>query len=242
MAGRKNTNSVSLNKYISSTGRCSRREADLWIEIGRVRINGKIAKKGNRVNEDDVVTLDGKRIGAQSNRQKKKIYLAVHKKPGITCTTDRSDPDNIIDYVNYPKRIFPIGRIDKASSGLILMTNDGDIVNKILRSENEHEKEYIVTVHKPLKPEFIKGMASGVPIMGKRTKRCQVKSVGKSTFKIVLTEGMNRQIRRMCEHFGYRVLSLKRTRIMNIELGDLKVNMWRNLKSSELSGLINDLK
>ena len=236
----KNKDSISLNKYISNTGKCSRREADLWIEMGRIKINGKVAKKGNRVGENDEVSIDGKKIKRNTNKSNN-IYLVVHKAPGITCTTDRSDPDNIIDYVNYPKRIFPIGRLDKASSGLILMTNDGDIVNKILRSENNHEKEYIVTVHKALSMTFLQGMRSGVPILGKRTKRCLVQSVGKQTFRIVLTEGMNRQIRRMCEYFGYRVLSLKRVRIMHIELGNLKVNHWRILNNEERSELFKSL-
>ncbi|MEE9371897.1 MAG: pseudouridine synthase [Saprospiraceae bacterium] len=236
----KNSDSVSLNKYISNTGKCSRREADLWIQAGRIRINGKVAKKGNRVNKEDDVSIDGKKI--KKIIREKGIYLLVHKAPGITCTTEKSDPDNIIDYVNYPKRIFPIGRLDKASSGLILMTNDGDIVNLILRSDNNHEKEYIVTVHKALSQQFINGMKNGVPILGKRTKKCVVHSVGKQTFRIVLTEGMNRQIRRMCEHFGYKVLSLKRVRVMNIELGDLKVNHWRILTNEERNGLFNNLK
>ena len=235
-----NKDSISLNKFISNTGRCSRREADMWIEMGRIKINGKVAKKGNRVNPGDTVSIDGKKVKNVS--KEKGIYLAVHKAPGITCTTDQTDPDNIIDYVNYPKRIFPIGRLDKASSGLILMTNDGDIVNKILRSENNHEKEYIVTVHKALSMSFLQGMRSGVPILGKRTKRCVVQSVGKQTFRIILTEGMNRQIRRMCEHFGYRVLSLKRVRVMNIELGDLKVNHWRILSNEEKKELFESLK
>ena len=236
----KNSESVSLNKFISNTGKCSRREADMWIQMGRIKINGKTARKGNRVNPGDTVFIDGKKVKNVS--KEKAIYMAVHKAPGVTCTTDQSDPDNIIDYVNYPKRIFPIGRLDKASSGLILMTNDGDIVNKILRSENNHEKEYIVTVHKALSMQFLQGMRSGVPILGKRTKRCVVQSVGKQTFRIILTEGMNRQIRRMCEHFGYRVLSLKRIRVMNIELGNLKVNHWRILTKEERTELFESLR
>ncbi len=235
----RNSDSISLNKFISNTGKCSRREADMWIEMGRIRINGKVAKKGNRVKSGDTVLIDNKKI--KSISKEKGIYLAVHKSPGITCTTDQSDPDNIIDYVNYPKRIFPIGRLDKASSGLILMTNDGDIVNKILRSENNHEKEYIVTVHKALSMSFLQGMRSGVPMLGKRTRRCLVQSVGKQTFRIVLTEGMNRQIRRMCEYFGYRVLSLKRVRVMNIELGNLSVNHWRILTSDEKEELFSNI-
>lgn len=232
--------SISINKYISSTGVCSRREADKWIDEGRVLINEKSAKKGNRVFDGDKVKLDGKLI--KKKAAKKHIYLAVNKAPGITCTTDLRDPDNIVDYVNYPKRVFPIGRLDKASSGLILMTDDGDIVNKILRSENKHEKEYIVTVERPISNEFIQKMGNGVPILGKKTKRCNVHGVAKNVFRIVLTEGLNRQIRRMCEALGYKVLSLKRVRIMNIKLNDLPVNYWREISTEEMEELFELLK
>lgn len=225
--------SVSLNKYISSTGICSRREADKWIDAGRVKINGKPAQKGNRVEAGDQVSIDGKPIKSQP----KFVYLALNKPPGITSTTDLRDRDNIIDFVNYKERIFPIGRLDKASSGLILLTNDGDIVNKILRVENHHEKEYIVTVDRPITTKFLHAMSNGVPILGTRTKKCDVQKIGKNAFKIILTQGLNRQIRRMCEYLNYRVLTLKRVRIINIDLGTLKVGQWRYLTDKELKQL-----
>jgi len=231
-------NSISLNKFISNTGKCSRREADRWIEMGRIMINGKVASKGNRVKEGDQVTIDGSKV----KNKTKPIYIALNKRVGITCTTDQRDKDNIIDYVNHTKRIFPIGRLDKETSGLILLTNDGDIVNKILREEHNHEKEYIVTVKQPITPEFIQGLKNGVPIMGAVTKKCIVQQKSKHTFKIILTQGMNRQIRRMCEHFRYRVVSLKRIRIMNITLDKLKVDHWRYLSQEELSSLKGQLK
>ncbi|MEM1123066.1 MAG: pseudouridine synthase, partial [Bacteroidota bacterium] len=218
-----NDNSTSLNKFISQTGICSRREADRWIEAGKVKINGVVAQKGNRVGENDQVTVDGKPL----KNKPKPVYIALHKPPGITCTTDRKDPTNIIDFVNYPQRIFPIGRLDKPSTGLILLTNDGDIVNDILRVENNHEKEYLVTVNRPITNQFIKRMSNGLPILGTKTKRCVVERNGKMGFKIILTQGLNRQIRRMCEFLKYRVLTLKRVRIMNIRLGNLKVGHWR---------------
>lgn len=222
--------SISLNKYISSTGICSRREADRWIEAGRVRINGTVAQKGNRVSQNDKVSLDGKPL----NRKPQLVYLALNKPPGITCTTDQRDKDNIIDFINYPQRIFPIGRLDKASSGLILLTNDGDIVNQILREENEHEKEYIVKVNRPINRQFLQKMRKGIPILGTVTKECVVEQRGKFLFKIILTQGLNRQIRRMCEYLDYKVLTLKRIRVMNIELNDLKVGKWRKLTKEEL--------
>ncbi len=225
--------SISLNKYISSTGLCSRREADRWIEAGRIEINGERAVKGNRVTPGDTVTLDGQVLLSKP----KPVYLALHKPPGITSTTDRRDPDNIIDFLDYPKRIFPIGRLDKASSGLILLTNDGDIVNEVLREENEHEKEYIVTVDKPIDKGFIRKMGEGVPILGMVTKKCKVEKINRTTFRIILTQGLNRQIRRMCEHFGYKVRSLKRIRIMHIELSVLKPGQWRPLTPQEIISL-----
>ena len=225
--------SISLNKYISSTGICSRREADRWIEAGRVRLNGVVAKKGNRVEPGDEVLLDGKLL----REKPRPVYLALHKPAGITSTTDRKDPDNIIDFVNYPQRIFPIGRLDKASTGLILLTNDGDIVNDILREENEHEKEYIVTVNRPLTGRFVERMQKGVPILGTITKECTVEKLNKTTFRIVLTQGLNRQIRRMCEYLGYKVATLKRVRIMHIHLGNLPPGQWRELTEEELRGL-----
>ena len=217
--------SVSLNKYIAQTGICSRREADRWIEAGRVQLNGAIATKGNRVEAGDTVLLDGRPIGPRPEA----VYLAFHKPAGITSTTDQRDRSNLIDYINYPERIFPIGRLDKASTGLLLLTNDGDIVNQILRAENHHEKEYIVTVDRPLTARATKRMASGLPILGTRTLPCTVELLGPTTFRIVLTQGLNRQIRRMAEYLGYRVLTLKRIRIMDIELGRLEVGALRKL-------------
>ncbi len=222
--------SISLNKYISSTGICSRREADRWIEAGRVKINGTVAMKGNRVGEKDQVFVDGHPLQARPKR----VYLAFNKPPGITCTTDPKDKDNIIDYINFPQRIFPIGRLDKASSGLILLTNDGDIVNKILRHENQHEKEYVVTVDRPITSKFLKRMQNGVPILDTVTKKCTLQQLNKTTFKIILTQGLNRQIRRMCEYLGYNVRTLKRIRIMHLDLGQLKVGKWRKLSAAEV--------
>lgn len=229
--------SISLNKFISSTGICSRREADKWIEAGRVKINGAIAKKGNRVTTADKVTIDGQPLLSKP----KSIYIALHKPPGITCTTDLKDKDNIIDFVGHPQRIFPIGRLDKASSGLILLTNDGDIVNQILRVENNHEKEYIVKVDRPITHGFLTKMSKGIPILGTVTKSCQLEKISKVVFKIILTQGLNRQIRRMCEFLNYKVISLKRVRIMNIQLGKLKVGQWRNLTKEELENLQQQL-
>lgn len=231
-------NSISLNKYISQTGICSRREADKWIEAKRVKINGAIAVKGNRVLPNDKVTVDGKPIKSKP----KHVYIALNKPPGITCTTDLKDKTNITDFVNHKMRIFPIGRLDKPSSGLILLTNDGDIVNKILRVENHHEKEYVVTVNKPITTELIKKMSQGVSILGTRTKKCYVEKMNQRTFRIVLTQGLNRQIRRMCDAFNYKVVTLKRIRIMNIYLDDLKVGDWRDLTEVEMSVLNRNLK
>lgn len=224
-----NENSISLNKYISSTGICSRREADKWIEAGRVKINGVVAKKGNRVFENDEVTLDDELI----KHKPKLIYLALNKPAGITCTTDLKDKDNIIDFINHPQRIFPIGRLDKASTGLILLTNDGDIVNEILRAEFQHEKEYIVTVDKAVNRDFIEKMSNGIPILETVTNKCHVEQTSRHGFKIILTQGLNRQIRRMCEFLGYRVKTLKRVRIMNIKLSGLAVGAWRELNPEE---------
>lgn len=225
--------SISLNKYISSTGVCSRREADKMIDAGRVRLNGVVAQKGNRVEEGDEVLLDGKPLLDKPAP----LYLMLHKPPGITCTTDLKDKDNIIHYLNHPQRIFPIGRLDKASTGLILLTNDGDIVNEILREENNHEKEYVVKVNKAINPQFLQKMASGVPILGTVTKRCRVEAISKFIFKIILTQGMNRQIRRMCEALGYKVVTLKRIRVMHLELDNLKPGQWRELNKKEVKTL-----
>lgn len=225
--------SISLNKYISDTGICSRRKADEWIAAGKVKINGKRAQKGNRVFDNDKVTVDGKPLkGKPAN-----VYIALHKPPGITCTTDLKDPDNIIDYIRHPKRIFPIGRLDKASTGLILLTNEGNIVNQILRAENEHEKEYVVTVNQPITPDFLKRMGSGIPILGTKTKPCKINQLSTFVFNIILTQGLNRQIRRMCEYLGYEVTALKRVRIMNIQLNNIKQGEWRDLTEKELKDL-----
>ena len=232
-----NEDSTSLNKFISQTGICSRREADKWIEAGRVQINGKVAVKGNRVFENDDVKLDGKSIVNKN----KLVYIALNKPPGITCTTDLKDRDNIIDFVNHPQRIFPIGRLDKPSTGLILLTNDGDIVNKILREENQHEKEYIVTVNKPITEAFIERMSKPIPMLGTKTKPCKVQRLKKNLFKIILTQGLNRQIRRMVEFCDYRVVTLKRVRIMSLNINDLKVGKWRNLTKGELDELNRQL-
>lgn len=227
--------SISLNKYISSTGICSRREADNWIEEGRVAINGEVARKGNRVVEGDEVTLDGKLVGQKAEP----IYIALNKPPGVTCTTDLRDEDNIIDYLDYPKRIFPIGRLDKASSGLIFLTNVGDIVNPILREENEHEKEYVVEVDKPLTEKVLKRMSSGMRILGTKTKPCKIELLSECVFRIILTQGLNRQIRRMCGSLSYKVVSLKRIRIMNITLegGLEEAGQWRYLTEEEVNEL-----
>lgn len=225
-----NAVSTSLNKYIAETGICSRREADKLIDAGRVKLNGSIAKKGNRVAAGDTVMIDDKPLGERPPV----VYLAFHKPAGITCTTDLRDPDNIIDFINYPQRIFPVGRLDKASTGLLILTNDGDIVNDILRVEHGHEKEYIVTVDRPITPTFVRKMATGVPILGTVTKKCRVEGLGKNRFRIVLTQGLNRQIRRMCEHLGYKVRTLKRVRIMALELGHLPPGKWQEIKGKEL--------
>lgn len=224
---------VRLNKFISETGYCSRREADKLIEDGRVTIDGIKAVMGMKVNLDANVKVDGKPL----KKEEKLVYIALNKPVGITCTTEKKVKGNIVDFVNHEKRIFPIGRLDKDSQGLILLTNDGDIVNKILRAGNNHEKEYIVTVNKPIDNKFIESMSNGVRILGTITKKCVVNKINERTFRIILTQGMNRQIRRMCEALGYTVTKLNRIRIMNIKLGDLKIGSWRNLSSEELRKL-----
>ena len=221
---------VRLNKYLSEVGYCSRREADKLIEQGRVTLNGAHPELGTKVQENDSVEVDGKSV---SQKQDKPVYLVFNKPIGIVCTTDtRVEKDNIIDYINYPKRIFPIGRLDKPSEGLIFLTDDGDIVNKILRARNGHEKEYIVRVNRPVNSTFIKRMSLGVPILDTTTKPCKVKKIGQNEFSIVLTQGLNRQIRRMCEYLDYRVTKLQRVRIMNIEL-DLPIGKWREFTKEE---------
>lgn len=222
-----------INKFISETGICSRREADKLIDAGRVTINGMKAELGSTVQNGDDVRIDGNPLGAK----KKDVYIVLNKPVGITCTTELHVKGNIIDFVNHPERIFPIGRLDKDSQGLILLTNNGDIVNKILRAEHNHEKEYIVTVDKPITANFLHGMANGVRILGTVTKHCKVTKVSDHVFTIILTQGLNRQIRRMCQAFGYQVRQLQRVRIMNITLGNLKIGQWRNLTSKELSDL-----
>ena len=224
-------NGTRINKYLSELGLCSRREADKWIEMGRVTINGKRPTAGTRITRRDKVRVDGRVVSEPNDPD---VYLALNKPPGIVCTTDHDDPDNIVEFVNYPKRVFPIGRLDKPSEGLIFMTSDGDIVNKILRAGNEHEKVYEVTVDKQVTPDFIAKMASGVPIMGGTTKKCKVEVLSPHSFRITLVQGLNRQIRRMCEYFEYDVKKLKRTRIMNVSL-DIPPGQWRELTQEELS-------
>ena len=229
---------IRINKYLSEIGFCSRRRADDLIEQGRVKVNGKLAIMGEKISGSEEIRVNNKVV--KKPEKKKSVYLAFNKPVGIVCTTDtRREKNNIIDFINYPTRIFPIGRLDKPSEGLIFLTNDGDIVNKILRANNQHEKEYVVEVNKPITKDFIKQMGNGVPILETITNKCYVKQTGKKTFKIILTQGLNRQIRRMCEYFDYRVISLKRIRIMNIKL-DLKVGEYRYFTNSELN-TINQL-
>jgi len=221
-----------INKFLSEVGYCSRRAADKLIEQNRVTINGKVPEMGTKISKNDVVHVDGKLISIPN---KKNVYIAFNKPVGIVCTTDtKVEKDNIIDYINYPTRIFPIGRLDKPSEGLILLTDDGDIVNKILRAKNNHEKEYVVRVNKVITQDFIKKMGNGVPILDTITNKCKVRQINKYEFNIILTQGLNRQIRRMCDYFGYKVVALKRIRIMNIKL-DVRVGQWRNLTEEELN-------
>ena len=220
-----------INKYLSEVGYCSRRAADKLIDQGKVTINGKVPEMGTKITGLDEVRVDGQLISESTD---KPVYIAFNKPKGIVCTTDsKRERNNIIDYINYPTRIFPIGRLDRPSEGLIFLTNDGDIVNKILRARNNHEKEYIVCVNKPITEEFIKKMGNGVPVLNTYTKKCLVEQLDEKQFKIVLTQGLNRQIRRMCEHFDYRVTKLTRIRIMNVKL-DIRVGTWRDLTSDEL--------
>ena len=226
-----------LNKFISESGKASRRGADKLIEEGRVKINGRKAKIGDQVKPGDEVMVNGQRIRLARNN----VYLALNKPVGITCTTEKNVKGNIVDLVNHPLRVFNIGRLDKDSDGLILLTNDGDIVNKILRAENNHEKEYIVSVDNPITPEFVEKMSKGVRILGTKTLPCKVEQLSKYEFKIILTQGLNRQIRRMCEALGYEVYRLQRVRIMNIHLGNLPVGQWRDLTKKEKTRLFQDL-
>lgn len=225
---------VRINKYLTEVGFCSRREADRLIDVGRVTINGKVPELGTKINAGDEVRVDGKIILPPKEQH---TYIAFNKPVGIVCTTDtRVEKDNIIDYINFPKRIFPIGRLDKPSEGLILLTSDGDIINKILRARNNHEKEYLVTVNRPVTNDFVERMGSGIPILDTVTRKCKVEQTGRFTFRIILTQGLNRQIRRMCEYLGYEVQQLRRIRIMNIPL-DTPVGKWRHLTEAELSEL-----
>jgi 23S rRNA pseudouridine2604 synthase len=226
-----------LNKFISETGACSRRQADALIAAGRVTINGKRAGLGTQVAAGDVVKVDGEQVGRARDKPRP-VYIALNKPVGITCTTERHVPGNIIDFVDHHERIFPIGRLDKESEGLILLTNDGDIVNEILRAEHHHEKEYLVAVDRPITDEFLERMAGGVRIPDGMTRRCKVSRVDGRVFRIILTQGMNRQIRKMCEALGYQVMALQRIRIMHIELGNLKVGRWRNLHEGEIRALL----
>lgn len=226
--------SVSLNKYISNTGICSRREADVFIKNGLVHINNKIAISGNRVLPGDQVKLKGKIIG----KTPRPIYIALNKPVGIVSTTDSKEAKNIIKFIDHPERLFPIGRLDKPSEGLIFLTNNGDIVNKILRAGNEHEKEYIVTVNKHINEYFILKMSNGIPILDTVTQKCFVEKISNKTFRIILTQGLNRQIRRMCEFLNYEVLKLKRVRIMNVSLGNLQTGQWRELTKKEIKTIL----
>jgi 23S rRNA pseudouridine2604 synthase len=225
---------TSLNKYISASGFCSRREADKLIEQARVTVNGELVLPGAKINAGDVVEIDGEPI---KTSKKKPIYIAFNKPVGVTSTTDVKDRSNIIYFIGHPNRIFPVGRLDKDSDGLIFLTNDGDIVNKVLRASNNHEKEYIVTVDKAIDNDFIRQMSNGVPVLGTQTKKCFVRQEGGRRFRIILTQGLNRQIRRMCEFLGYKVMTLTRVRIMNVQLGNLPVGKWRYFTQAEVDKL-----
>lgn len=224
---------IRLNKFLSDAGYCSRREADRLIEQGKVTVNHETALMGQKITMNDIVEIDGRQI----KREEEQILLVFNKPVGVECTSDLTNKDNIIDYINYEKRIYPIGRLDKNSQGLILLTNDGSFVNQILKASNYHEKEYIVSVDKPITEDFLECMSSGVEILGQVTRPCIVKKIKKHVFSIILTQGLNRQIRRMCETLGYKVQKLKRVRIMNIELGNLPMGQYRNITDEELTEL-----
>jgi 23S rRNA pseudouridine2604 synthase len=232
---------VRLNKFLSESGACSRREADELIAEGRVTVNGQPAVLGTQVNDGDEVKLDGERVG-QARKKVKPVYIALNKPVGITCTTERHVDGNIVDFVNHTERVFPIGRLDKDSEGLILLTNDGDIVNEVLRAEHNHEKEYVVAVDRPITPDFVEKMSAGVRLSDATTKPCKVRPLGPKLFNITLTHGLNRQIRRMCEAFGYTVEALQRVRIMHIKLGQLPLGRWRNLSEQEIAPLLPKAK
>lgn len=228
---------VRLNKFLSDAGVCSRREADRLIDAGRVKVDGTVAVMGQKVTKTQKIEIDSKPI----QRDDEKVVIAFHKPRGIVCTTSKKDKDNIVDYINYGKRIYPVGRLDKDSSGLILLTNQGELVDKILRGSNFHEKEYIVTVNKKITPEFLRAMGSGVPILDTVTRPCEIEQISARTFRIILTQGLNRQIRRMCEYFDYRVVELTRVRVMNIRLGRLKEGTYRKVEGKELEELFGVL-
>ena len=228
-----------INKYLSEIGCCSRREADKLIEQGRIMVNSKKAKMGYKVQKDDVIHVDGEKI---KHKKTKRIFIALNKPKGVVCTTNAGvEENNIIDYINFRERVFPIGRLDKTTTGLILLTNDGDTANKILKTAYNNEKEYLVRVNRPISEEVLKKMSEGVKILGKKTKKCKVEKIKSTEFKIILTQGLNRQIRRMCEHFDFRVVSLQRVRIMNIKL-DVREGKYRLLNDKEISELTNMLK
>ena len=227
-----------INKYLSSIGYCSRREADRLIEPGKITIDGHIALVGEQVTKDQLITINGISVGDKP----REIVIAFNKPKGIVCTSSKKEKNNIIDYLHFPTRIYPVGRLDKDSTGLILLTNDGDLTDRILRGKNNHEKEYLVTVQKPLRPEIIHAMEQGIPILDTITRPCHIIQIDSHTFRIILTQGLNRQIRRMCEYFGYKVLTLKRVRVMNIHLGELPEGTWREITGNELIELKTALK
>ena len=236
---RKTEDAVRINKYLSQAGICSRRQADTYVEEGRVEVDGEVAVSGTKVLPGQSVTFDGKPVKIQEDL----IFLAFHKPRGIVCTASKEEKDNIIDYINYPTRIYPVGRLDKDSQGLILLTNDGEAANQIMKARNYHEKEYLVSVNKPVTEEFCRKMSRGVAILDTVTRPCKVEKTGEKSFRIILTQGLNRQIRRMCETLGYRVMTLQRVRIMNIRLGSLKEGTWRNIEGEErkeLDALLSD--
>lgn len=227
-----------INKYLSSIGYCSRREADRLIEQGKITIDGHIALVGEQVTKDQLIAINGIPVGDKP----REIVIAFNKPKGIVCTSSKKEKNNIIDYLHFPTRIYPVGRLDKDSTGLILLTNDGDLTDRILRGKNNHEKEYLVTVQKPLRPEIIHAMEQGIPILDTITRPCHIIQIDSHTFRIILTQGLNRQIRRMCEYFGYKVLTLKRVRVMNIHLGELQEGTWREITGNELNELKTALK
>ena len=227
-----------INKYLSSIGYCSRREADRLLEQGKIQVDGHTAFVGERITKEQYITVNGIPVGEKP----REIVIAFNKPKGIVCTSSVKEKNNIVDYLHFPTRIYPVGRLDKDSTGLILLTNDGELTDRILRGKNNHEKEYLVTVQKPLRPEIVRAMEQGVPILDTMTRPCQIIQIDSHTFRIILTQGLNRQIRRMCEYFGYKVITLKRVRVMNIHLGERKEGTWREITGNELEELKNALK